>query len=1017
MTPERWQQIEPILQGALDLAPEYRSAFLDRACAGDESLRREVEGFIASDEQAGSFIESTAMAASARALAEEAPESMAGKSIGHYRILQQLGAGGMGEVYVAIDTRTDRKVALKLLPSLFTQDVQRVRRFQQEARTVLGLNHPNIVTIYEIGQAGETHFIASELVEGETLRQRMLSSESNLNESLDVTIQAAAALASAHGAGIVHRDIKPENIMIRRDGYVKVLDFGLAKLVEQTASSESAVFDASTQVLIKTDPGLIMGTAVYMSPEQARGLEIDVRTDIWSLGVVLYETIAGRRPFGGETNSDVLVSILEKEPAPITRYAVESPNELQWIIKKALRKDRDERYQTMKELLSDLRALKQQLEVAAHVEQSASATAGEIETQRSDSGLATPQTGAATPATADVAPLRTISSAEYLIIEARRHKGFLVTLALIILVVTGVGVALYKFKGPNQALPFASMQIVRVTTTGKVSEAAISPDGKYIVYVIADATGQSIWVRHIVTSSNVQIVPATEAGLGGVTFTPDGNYVYYVRQEAAAPANLLYQIPVLGGSTPKKIAERVHGAITFSPDGKLIAFARWRPGRGDGPRSQKLLIVMDAEGGGERQLAAHWTPEVFINSAWSPNGKVIVVTVENASDGSTSVREVQVADGTEKVLSAVRWFNAGRLAWLADGTGLILPASDKPSGPPQIWHLSYPAAEARKITNDLNGYNHVSLTADSRSLVTVQSDESSNIWIVPGGDASRAKQITSGAGKYGAGDFVSSPAGLGRADGGGGIAWTPDGRLVYHSLASGKLDIWLMDADGSNQKQLTSDAGSNYHPSVCGDGRYIVFQSDRAGSLNIWRMDLDGGSPKQLSDNSGQIPNCSPDGKWVAYALYVGGIGSMWRVPIDGGAATLVSKVNDVAQYPVFSPDGKLLACNYIPPGSDWQLRIAALSFETGEALKVFEVRTLDVRRELRWTADGRAITYFETHKSISNIWSQSLGGEAPKQLTSFAADQIFSFAWSRDGRLAVARGSVTSDVVLISSK
>src|ERR1700730_5700553 len=354
MTRERWQKVREMFQAALDRAPEERSAFLLNACVEDESLRREVESLLAAHEKDGSFIDSPAYEAAAGMFATDSDLTL-GQEIGHYEILSTLGKGGMGEVYLARDTKLSRKVALKVLPGAFTQDRERLRRFDQEARATSALNHPNILTIFEIGEADGRHYIATEFIEGETLRQHIAVGSLKLGETLDIAEQITSALSAAHGAGIVHRHIKPENIMLRRDGIVKTLDFGLAKLAQAGPRGS----EESTRALVKTGAGVVMGTVAYMSPEQARGLPVDARTDIWSLGVVMYELIAGRIPFEGETSTDVIVAITQKEPPPIARFAPHVPPELDWIVTKALRKDRDERYQTIKELLTDLRRLQQ----------------------------------------------------------------------------------------------------------------------------------------------------------------------------------------------------------------------------------------------------------------------------------------------------------------------------------------------------------------------------------------------------------------------------------------------------------------------------------------------------------------------------------------------------------------------------------------------------------------------------------------------------------------------------------
>jgi serine/threonine-protein kinase len=370
MTPERWQRVKELFQSALEREPSQRTAFLDQACAGDEELRKEVESLIASHEKTGSFIDAPCFEAAAQVLGEENPELTPGQRIGHYKILSLLGAGGMGEVYLAQDSKLGREIALKLLPAQFTTDGNRLRRFEQEARVASALNHPNICMIHEVGETeDDRHYIAMEYVDGVTLRQHMMSAQMGLREVLDVAVQIASGLAAAHKVGIVHRDIKPENIMLRRDGYVKVLDFGLAKLTEQEATDAAAPAGAR----LKTDTGVVMGTSSYMSPEQARGLAVDARTDIWSLGVTIYEMVTGDAPFKGETASDVIVSILDREPQPLEHCRPAVPAELQEIVSKTLSKGREERYQTIEELAGNLKSLKQELEYSAR-----NGTAGEF---------------------------------------------------------------------------------------------------------------------------------------------------------------------------------------------------------------------------------------------------------------------------------------------------------------------------------------------------------------------------------------------------------------------------------------------------------------------------------------------------------------------------------------------------------------------------------------------------------------------------------------------------------------
>ena len=370
MTPERFHLVGEIYDRVLDLAPERREAYLTEACAGDEALRREVDSLLAAHEVAGGFIDRPAVEIAADLFANPTSESFEGKTIGTYQLLSLLGKGGMGEVYLAHDLKLRRKVAIKILPKQFLQDAMRVKMFEREAHAASALNHPNIITIFDIGQSDGAHFIAAEYIEGETLRQRIKSSALPLRETLDIAVQTASALAAAHEAGIVHRDIKPENVMLRRDGYVKVLDFGLAKLTESRIEDRGSriagsQFNPQTSILNPqiTIPGMILGTVSYMSPEQARGEVVDGRSDIFSLGVLMYEMVAGKAPFTGAVAVEVLAATLEREPAPLADSVHGIPAELERIVAKALRKDRGRRYQTMRDLLVDLESLRQQLEL------------------------------------------------------------------------------------------------------------------------------------------------------------------------------------------------------------------------------------------------------------------------------------------------------------------------------------------------------------------------------------------------------------------------------------------------------------------------------------------------------------------------------------------------------------------------------------------------------------------------------------------------------------------------------
>jgi len=384
--------------------------------------------------------------------------------ISHYRILEKLGAGGMGEVYLAEDMKLGRKVAIKILSEEFTTNRDRLHRFEQEASAASALNHPNILTIHEVGVDNERHYISTEFIDGVTLRKKMISNPLEIREILDVAVQVASALEEAHAAGIIHRDIKPDNIMVRRNGYVKVLDFGLAKLTERSIDRTPSDAEAATKVLVQTDAGVVMGTSHYMSPEQARGKQVDARSDIWSLGVVIYEMVAGKPPFEGETSTDVIVAITQKEPLPLLRFAPSLPAELDWIITKALRKDRDERYQTIKELLTDLRKLKQRIEFEAELERSATP---ESFTRSAMSGLSSPPTivGRATPTVEKT--VSHVSSAEYIVTGIKHHKITAGLGALVLIALVSVGAYFYTHRKPTLTDKDTILITEFINTTGE----------------------------------------------------------------------------------------------------------------------------------------------------------------------------------------------------------------------------------------------------------------------------------------------------------------------------------------------------------------------------------------------------------------------------------------------------------------------------------------------------------------------------------------------------------------------
>jgi Tol biopolymer transport system component len=1007
MTGAKRTRVEQVLSAALDRDPDERAAFVDRMCAGDQELRREVEsllGWATGD----SLVGRTQVAE----LAEEVePNLSEGERLGNYEVLRKIGAGGMGEVYLARDTRLGRRVALKLLPRSVVLHHDRLRRFMQEALAVSALNHPNILTIHEVGQSGSVHYIVMEYVDGETLRERLQRSPFRLREALKVASQIADALSAAHSAGIIHRDIKPENVMLRKDGYLKVLDFGLAKLTECPVGMSRVDSEAQTILAIKTNPGVVMGTAEYMSPEQARGLEVDQRTDVWSLGVVLYEMVAGRRPFEGATHGDAIVSILEREPAPLGRQVREVPAELERIVTKALAKDTEERYQTIKDMAIDLKRLRKRLEAEAELERSAaSATVSGMASTDVPAGVGAVQTqGVMGTGPAETAA--STSSLEYAITEIRRHKmGVVLTSVLLIAALVAGGYGLFKLLARNEAkpsAPFQAMKILQLTGEGTATMTAISSDGKYVAYVLREGGQETVKVRQVATSSDLQIVPASETHCIGLTFSPDGNYLYYVTlQLRGGPGALsdwdvsgtLYHVPVLGG-TARRLLTGVASPVTFSPNGARFAFVRSYTDRGE-----SALVVANADGGGEQKLSTRAHPDVYVSNgrygsgpAWSPDGKIIACGVGRFA--RQQVVQVSALDGSERPLSSQSWQFVGRLAWLPDGSGLVMTARDQ-SLVSQLWLLSYPSGEVRRITNDLNSYADVSLDAQAHSLVSVQSEAlTMSLWVIgPDENSVRTKKIVS------AGALE--------------VSWTPDGRLVYGARSGDQMNLWMVNSDGTELKQLTAFTNSlNVRATVSPDGRYIVFASDRAGprTRNIWRVDIDGSNPVQLTSGEGETwPIFSHDGRWVIYAAIVSGKLTLRKVPVDGGDPVQLA-VTVSFPVPSVSPDGKLISYTDRDERPGSPVRIVIIPFDGGDPVKTFDLPPNFEHAGVRWTPDGRALMYVDNRDSVDNIWSQPLNGGAPRKITDFKSDQMGMFDWSRDGKqLAVWRGTQNSNVVLI---
>lgn len=999
MTPERWQQIDTLLHAALSRRAPERAEFLQQACAQDEDLRLEVESLLASHDEAGSFLAQPALEIAAESVAAQT-NALTGQMVGHYRILAALGAGGMGEVYLAQDTELGRKVALKLLPEYALADPERVRRFRQEARAASALSHPNIAHIYEIGEADGATFIVLEYIEGQTLAAHIAGRPLPNLEIINIALQVADALDEAHTSGIIHRDIKSANIMLTRRGGVKVLDFGLAKVSE--AAFVESTLDQSAQV--NTRSGIVMGTANYMSPEQALGHEVDPRSDLFSLGVVLYEMATGRLPFKGCSTTETIDRIAHAQPEAIARFNYEIPSALELIIRKALRKNRDERYQTARDLLNDLRSLKQELELAEHLGQSTTPrTDPAVNTRPIAHHAASGNSSGTSTTEVNVAP--PTSSAEYLIREIGQHRRGVVMILAALAVVSFSGFWLFRlWRSRNTHTPPVPWQRVtqrRFATPGGVPfRVAISPDGESLVFRQRAKGKDSLWLGQIETNSSVLISDRPDLAYDVAVFSPDGGSLYIGFHEIGHTLVRLGRMSILGGALTELTAN-VDSVVTFSPDGKQLAFLRR-----DKDRKQTSIVIVDAaDGKHERLLYSRKSPESFSGDAiaWSPDGQTIAVAANKGDSSHNELQAVSAADGSVSRIGEREWGYVGSLVWQPDGTGLLVNARNSQiARRGQIWFVTYPnqaQAEPRKITNDLDILLTDTLTRSASGTVAVlQGHYTTEIWIAPEADVKRARPALQGV----------EP----RYEGTDGLAWTPDGHLLYTSYVGDAQAIFEINDDGSHMRQLTTNSAEavDRQMSTTRNGRYLVFHSNRSGSFQIWRANIDGSNLIQLTSGNNNIQPClSPDDKWIIYSGERGGKSTLLRISLDGGEPEPLT--NQPSMWPAVSPDGKYIA--YLEPAKTEPFRLAIMPFAGGEPIKTFAVpKTVFLPRRLHWTPDGTAILYKD---AIQGLWRQPLDEKEPQPLRGFEQIEVPQFAWSFDGRsFAYTRAHPMREIILL---
>jgi len=912
---------------------------------------------------------------------------MINQTISHYRITGRLGSGGMGVVYEAQDVDLGRKVALKFLPPQMATDQNALDRFLLEARTASALNHPNICTIYAVenavGEGGRQSFIAMELLEGQSLDQKLLSGALPLDRLLDISIQLADALDAAHAKGIIHRDIKPANVFLTQRGQVKVLDFGLAKLTRPEMQMETigATVDSPRPANL-TSPGSTVGTISYMSPEQARGEELDTRTDLFSLGTVIYQMATGRMPFSGATSAVVFHAILELDPAPVVQFNPALPPKLQEIVEKLHEKDRDLRYQSAADLRGDLKRLKRDMESGRKAGSATSMPGTAISSPSSAALSASASSSATSP--------RASSSA--VVAAASQHKtgaGIAILLGVIILVAAGYGV--FSLLTKNRALPFQNISVTKVTENGNVTAVAISPDGKYILSLVRENGLASLLLRNVPTNSITQVEPPADVYYNGLQFSPDGNYLYFVRSD---PGNddlkFLYRAPLLGG-TPEKLASDVDSNVTFSPDGRRLALMRY-----DNPEQGKYqLIVRPVDGGEETVLASGPNGEGLFSPAWSPDGKKIVCVVLQPGNALTGLVEVNVSNGQRKLLISSGG-GLGLPAWMPDGSGLVVLDSNGPTGlnRRQIEFVSYPDGKITRITRDTNSYSDLSLANTGQLLATVLSEARWNLSVM---------SVASGGA-----DIRSVTPTLSDTN----IFWAHDGRIL--SDKDSELH-WINPDSGAQGVFNTGQGSGSGDPWECPDHQYVVFvmgSQGGASTASVWRADASGGNLKELTnDKLDNYPVCSPDSRWV---YFIDNASKLRKVPIDGGTSQSVAELPMEGFFDI-SPDGASAVFAVIDHAAGHKENAAIVATDTGQTRKLVEFQRPRLTQMIRFSRDGKSLIYVVRDNGVDNLWQQPLDGSAGKLLTSFKAERIWDFRWSEDGsKLALVRGHTDSDVVLM---
>jgi serine/threonine protein kinase/Tol biopolymer transport system component len=961
MTPERWKTIEALYNEVAELPPDKQAARL--ASISDPEVVKEVESLLATADIGNSgdpefwwsnLVDKAVDRTSIAGL--DAPSVP--QQIGPWRIVKAIGKGGMGEVYLAEDVRLGRRVAVKLLSDAIAARSDALDRFRQEARTASALNHPNIVTIHEIGEDQGRHYIVTEYVEGQTVRKLLAGGALPFERCLDIATQTASALAAAHAAGIIHRDIKPENLMVRPDGFVKVLDFGLAKLLTAHRPDITKGLDSPPTI---TNAGMILGTPGYMSPEQARGQTADARSDLFSLGAVLHTILTGTAPFTRATTIETLAALLERDPPPLSG-SPGVPEEMAPIVGRLLAKNAAQRYQSAAELLADLRQVRRAYE--------SSHSAEPVASQTGNTPLPAPQITQAVGSPATLPPTR-----------ARSTRWLLIAIAACVLVLAG---GVWRWTRPAPSIWFQSSRLTGIPGNGMSRTQVLSPDGRYIAYETLLPNGtRSLSVRLLAENSVIELASPAPVAYDALAFSPDGSYLYYVmRKLAPGNAGILFFKPVLGG-TAHKVLEGVVGKLAFSADGTALAFVRQIA-------HEKVLAVSSPDGSGLKELLRSQAAFAFVAVDWSTDSREIFYVETSGSPNQPNSRILAISrnGGTPRLLVRPGGLFVYDLAVLPDGSGFVANAFDREAGLPQIWQIPRDAP-ARLITHDLAQYQGLSLSRDGTRILTSQVGRISELWLVDRNDPGSTQQITEPGRRF------DTPV------------WTHDGTVVSVRVEAGKWILWATAPDGQAQHPLLQKSALDLEPSACPDRDEIVFSSGRSGgAFTIWRSSGYGSELKQLTFGAyDRLPQCVAGGTVIYQAQADTGKVNM-RVPLDGGAASLLSSPT---YDQLVSPDGRLMLVPYDDEKTH-ERRIAVRSRDSSAVVATFPYGG----RAFAWAPDSQGFADARSPGGASEVWYQPLSGPA-RQLTKFGKDTIFALNWSTDGHhLVCARGRFNSDMVLI---